>query len=139
MQSRRTLLALLPLLVAGCTLIDQRAFRAAELPPPPPKPPAPPPPEPAGPAPLVRIQPGPSLNLRADLRGPVQAARARKPGVAFTVTAMLPPGADPAPLEVLARDAASAIAELGVARTAIELTERVEPWITAPEVRVYVH
>ena len=139
MNARRTLLlAALPLL-AGCTIIDQRTFRPPPPPAPPAPPPPPPPPEPPGPAPLVRIHPEPGLNLREALRPAVMAARARKPDVAFDVVSLVPPGTDLASLDILARDTADDIVDLGAKRTNVRLEARSAPWVRAPEIRVYIH
>ncbi len=155
--------ALALLVLPGCTIIDQRTFRAT------PKPapvvaaaPAPVPPREGGPA-LVIIHPEPGLDLRAALAGPVRAALARKATVAFEVAAVVRPdeipgppdpgmteiqrrrtpppvpgGADLAGLIGPAGEVARVIGGLGVPATRIRLSARTDAGAPAPEVRVYV-
>jgi hypothetical protein len=129
-------------LLTGCTLIDQRTFRA---PPPPAKPVvAPPPAAPAGPPPLVVIRPSPELDLATALRGPVASARARKQDVVFEIASVVPPGtpdavkAGLASLDPTARQVAQTLSGLGVPRLQIRLGVRLEA-VAQPEIHLYIH
>ena len=160
-RARLSLLLLLPALATGCTIIDRKTFRST--PPPAPlaaEPPAALPPR-EGPPALVIIHPEAGLDLRAALRAPVAAARARKPNVAFEIAAAVPPSDLPAPtpppppgpprkpqsrpptaferLAGPAQQVAKIIAGLGVPPTRITLTQRTDPGAPSPEIRVYVH
>ena len=85
---------------------------------------------------IVLAEGGLSAADRADLRRAVQSARARKPAVAFEVTAILAPdAADSGPG---AAAVARAITEEGVAARRIRLAARPEPGASGREIRVYV-
>lgn len=143
-------LIVLPALLGGCTLIDQRTFGA---PPPPPKMAVTGAIAPAAAAlpvdprvPLVRIAYAtPDPVFRPMLDYAVHAAQARDPGVAFDVVSVTPGGgAAPAAAPALppgAADAASvmrAIMALGVPAARIHLMLATDAKVTTREVRVYV-
>ncbi len=142
MIGRRAAL-LLPVLLAGCKLIDQNTFA------PPPKPavvkPAPPAPPPIPPLVTIRFD-RPDVTYTDALRQAVTAARSRKVDVAFDIRAVAPTAltlaaqiANINQADADAHGVADAIEKLGVDPSRIGLQSGAEPGITVPEVRVYVH
>ena len=129
-------LLLAGLLLAGCTLIDQRTFRAAA--------PA------AGPGELARAG-LPALPLitvrfdqpvdRAAIAEAADLARARRADATFDVIVPVPAGARGDALAQGQADAsavARALAESGVARERIEIGARADGIAGIREIRVYV-
>ena len=121
----------------GCTLIDQRTFRA--------RPAAAA--TPAGPAPALMTidfeRPDPVYDM--PLRQAVDLALSRKPGVAFDVVTVVPATGTPAQqadaagsIRGDARDVARIIVEQGVDVDRVSLLARSEPGVTGRQVRVYV-
>ena len=138
---RRALLALA--LLPGCTLIDQNTFNPAAGARPV-VPPAPPAPVAAaafpGPPPLL-ILPADGAGTEA-LRSAVTAARARKPGVAFDVVAILPGTPTDDATRTATQSAAGVargIAAQGVPPARIRVLARPEPAATVGDIRIYVH
>src|SRR5271166_417234 len=140
---RRVLPFVLPVLFAGCTLIDQTTFV--------------PNPEPPGPGQIAATaamdQRVPLLVIKYDLPDPpyrdllryaVLAADRRDPSIEFDVVAVVPgaPTAPAGPATEAARQNAvkvmTAMTALGVAGSRIHLGARNDAAVTAPEVRVYV-
>jgi len=138
----RLALAAVVILLAGCTLVDQRTFQSAA--------PAPGATEVArARAPLL-----PLVSIRMDqadqdyrplLAEAVQAAQQRKPDVTFDVLALVPVLAEPAERDRRvaegARDAqavAGAMGAAGVASTQLRLGLRGDAGNPAREVRIYV-
>jgi len=148
---------LLFLLLASCTLIDQRTFDPAAG-----TPPVPPPakvaatPTPASSA-LVTIRYGQDTDYDPAIREAVTAALARKRDAAFTVVTAIPTGGLSAPPGAPAAGApdaqAAAVAEMtpeaariarlietrGVPADRVQLEARPEPGLAARELRIYVH
>jgi len=138
---RQVLLALA--LLPGCTLIDQNTFNpaAGARPVVPPAPPAPvAAPAYPGPPPLLIL---PADGAGADaLRKAVTAARARKPGVAFDVVAILPGTPTDEATRTATLSAASVAREIaaqGVPQSRIRVLARPEPAATVGDIRIYVH
>ena len=132
----RYALILASLLLAGCTLIDQRTFA--------PSPEAEPIPVVAGApvrydprTPLISIDfASPSPNYRDLLRLAVRAAESRNGTVQFDVVAVTPAledGAPPQAVEVM-----RAIVAERVPAARVHLGVRSDPAVTAVQVRVYV-
>jgi hypothetical protein len=125
------------LLVAGCTLIDQRTFRSAA---------SPGPADTATPAPalpLLTVHVGTESDTDA-IPGAVQLAMARNPGTVFEVVAPIPISVPRATQEAAVRQAqgdaeqvATAIAAAGAARDHIQLGLRADPGVPGREVRIY--
>ena len=131
--------------LGGCTLIDRDTFR--------PSPEAPSSTAlaaaaavPAGRVPLVTIRrDSPGDNYQDVLSYAVRAAEERRPGIEYDVVTVVPQkgdaGAQAAALQQGRRDAAEvmrSIMELGVPDTRIHLGARLDPAVSAREVRVYV-
>ncbi len=127
----------MPLVSAGCHLIDQRDFDAsAGLRPVPPR--ISPPPPAAAPT-LVTIryttaQP----QYREALTGAVQRALARKADVLFTVTTLVPGQLTPDTV-MSGRDVAQTIVDAGAAPGQVEQTVRQQPGLSVKEILVSVH
>lgn len=138
---RLCLALFVPMLAAGCTLVDQRTFQAEA--------PAPTAREveraraPERPLVSVRLD-APEMDYRPALAQAVRAAAARRPGVTFDVVALVPTQASPAEqgrrVAQGARDAlavASSVNAAGVAQDRIHLGLRGDPGDPAREVRVF--
>jgi hypothetical protein len=144
----RAALLLVPLLAAGCALVDQRTFDPqAGTPPVVPKPAAPAP-QPDrvlhGLPPFVTIRPGQDRGYDAAVAQAVTAALARKRDAQFIVLTAVPPGTDEAQaaaVGALAPEAARVaglVARRGVPAGRVQLQARAEPNLAAPELRLYV-
>ena len=136
-------LALVLLLAAGCTLVDQRTFNAQAG-----ARPKPPPPAGPGPAPpLVTVDFGkPNPQYAAALHQAVAEAVATKPDVAFDVVTVVPGRGTPADqvaaatgLTGDAREVARAINRDGVDDDRIHLEARSDAAATSRQVQVFVH
>jgi hypothetical protein len=136
----RALVAGLAVLAGGCTLVDQRTFRAAEAQ--------------AGVDEIARAV-LPALPLivvrfdgpidRAAIAQAVELAQARREAAVFDVIAPIPTGASPAVQEAAlaqgradAERVASVLAEAGAPRGRIEIGARGERVAGVREIRVYV-
>ena len=135
---------LLPPLLAGCHLIDQRDFNPqAGMPPKAPPAAA----LPAGPGALLTMDYGAGEpDYAASLAQAVSRAMGVKPGVLFTVQTLVPPLPSPAAQETALRAAAAtgrevaeAIVSDGADEGQIELAVRADPAVAAKQVRVFVH
>lgn len=140
-MKRRPLIipVLLSVLVSGCTLVDQRTFQSGPpgLAPPPPVVLLPPPQAP-GPTPFATIHAAPGLNLAQALGPAVKAALARKPDVAFTVTAQGPDEAAASAQAALAGQVAATVMAAGIPPLRVRLTGSIRPGAPA-EVLLYAH
>ncbi len=136
-------LALVLLLAAGCTLIDQRTFnpQAGARP-------KPPPPAGPGPAPpLVTVDfAKPDPQYAAALHQAVADAVAAKPDVAFDVVTVVPGRGTPeeqvaaaSGITADAREIARAINRDGVDDDRIHLEARSDAAVTTRQVQVFVH
>jgi hypothetical protein len=144
----RAALLLVPLLAAGCALVDQRTFDPAAGTPPVVAKPAPPAPQPDraldGSPPFVTIRPGQDRGYDDALAQAVIAALARKRDAQFVVLTAVPPGTDAAQdaaVAALVPEAArlaGIVARRGVPAARVQLQARAEPNLAAPELRLYV-
>ncbi len=135
--------ALCAVLLAGCTLVDQRSFNPqAGLPAKPPQPPGP-----AAIVPLVTIDLAKANpDYAASLRQAVADAVRRKPNVQFDIVSVVPATGTPAQQVAAAtgitgdaRAIARAINADGVDDGNIHLSARSDSGVTARQVQVFVH